>query len=67
MTVEMEASALFTVAEYYKHKNIKIASLITISDSLADLERKPQVREQVIYESLYKIYDIAIASFNAIK
>ncbi len=66
MTVEMEASALFTVAEHHKNKNIKLASLITISDSLADLERKPQVREQVVYDSLYKIYDIAISSFNVI-
>lgn len=63
MTVEMEASALFTVA---KHWNVKIASLITISDSLADLERKPQVRDQVVYDSLEKIYAITLAVFKKI-
>lgn len=61
MTVEMEASALFTVA---KHWNVKMASLITISDSLADLERKPQVRDQVVYDSLEKIYAITLAVFK---
>ena len=38
-TVEMEASALFSVAQY---RNVQVGCILTISDSLADLKWQPQ-------------------------
>ena len=38
-TVEMEASALFAVAQY---RNVELGAIFTISDSLAELQWKPK-------------------------
>ena len=39
LTVEMEAAALFAVAEY---RNVQLGAILTVSDTLADLTWNPQ-------------------------
>lgn len=54
-TVEMEASALFAVAQY---RNIELGAIFTISDSLAELEWKPKFhlkKTKIGLEILYKV------------
>ena len=54
-TVEMEASALFAVAQY---RNVEIGAIFTASDSLAELKWKPSFhfkKTKVSLEILYKI------------
>lgn len=57
MTVEMEASALFSVAEY---RNVTISALFTISDSLADLKWNPQFHSTQTSAGLELLYNIAL-------
>ncbi|MEM0372583.1 MAG: nucleoside phosphorylase [archaeon] len=56
LTVEMEASALFAVASVRK---VEIASMFTVSDSLADLEWKPEFHSNDFKKSVVKIYEVA--------
>ncbi|HVY01740.1 MAG TPA: nucleoside phosphorylase [Candidatus Nanoarchaeia archaeon] len=58
-TVEMEASALFAVAEYRK---VELGAIFTISDSLADLEWKPSFHHNKTQEGLETIYKVAVDS-----
>lgn len=60
LTVEMEASALFAVAEY---RNVPIASAFTISDSLADLKWQPEFHSSKTKLGLEQLYRAAIAAF----
>jgi uridine phosphorylase len=53
LSVEMEASALFTVAEY---RGVDLSCIFMVSDSLADLKWNPQFHNKKIKaEELFKI------------
>lgn len=64
LCVEMEASALFAVAEFH---TINIASIFVISDSLADLTWKPHFFSEKITKSLIKTIDYAIKFSDCIR
>lgn len=49
LSVEMEISALFTLAKFYE---VDISSLFTISDSLANLEWSPGFFSEIVMKSL---------------
>lgn len=55
-TVEMEAAALFAVAEYRK---ISLGAIFAISDSLAELEWKPKFQSKKTSKGLEVLYKIA--------
>lgn len=56
-TVEMEASALFSVAQY---RNVEMGVILTISDSLAELEWKPKFHSKKTEKGLEIIYRVAL-------
>ncbi|RMG83400.1 MAG: purine phosphorylase [Bacteroidetes bacterium] len=56
-TVEMEASALFAVAQY---RNVELGALFTISDSLAELEWKPKFHLKKTKKGLEILYKVAV-------
>lgn len=56
-TVEMEASALFAVAQY---RNVELGAIFTISDSLAELEWKPKFHLKKTKAGLKVLYQIAV-------
>lgn len=56
-TVEMEASALFSVAQY---RNIELGAIFTISDSLAELEWKPKFHLKKTKTGLEILYKVAV-------
>ncbi len=56
-TVEMEASALFAVAQY---RNVELGAIFTISDSLAELQWKPKFHFKKIKMGLEVLYKVAI-------
>ena len=56
-TVEMEASALFAVAEY---RNVHLASIFTVSDSLAELEWRPEFHRETTKKSLETLFEVAV-------
>ena len=58
-TVEMEASALFAVAQYRK---VELSALFTISDSLADMQWKPKFHLKKTDKGLETIYKVALTS-----
>lgn len=62
LTVEMEAAALFAVAAY---RGVEMGSLLTISDSLADLTWDPQFRSDTTREGLETLYRVALKSLLA--
>ena len=53
MTVEMEAAALFAVAQY---RGVDMAAAFVISDSLAELVWNPQFEVEVVENSLVHLY-----------
>jgi uridine phosphorylase len=53
MTVEMEAAALFAVAQY---RGVDVAAAFVISDSLAELEWNPQFDAEVVGNNLVQLY-----------
>jgi len=55
--VEMEASALFAVAQY---RNVELGAILTISDSLAELEWKPKFHVKKTKRGLEILYKVAI-------
>jgi len=57
LTVDMEASALFSVAKY---RNVDIGSIFTISDSLAELVWTPHFQSKKTKEGLETLYKIAV-------
>ena len=57
LTVEMEASALFAVAEY---RNAAMGAILTISDSLADLVWKPEFHSEETKNGLEMLYKVAL-------
>ena len=56
-TVEMEASALFAVAQY---RNVELGAIFTISDSLAELEWKPKFHLKKTKKGLEILYKVAV-------
>ena len=60
VTVDMEASALFAVAQY---RGVEIAALFTVSDSLADLKWHPDFNNPKTLEGLETIYKAALQAF----
>jgi len=57
LTVEMEASALFTVAQY---REVELGAIFTISDSLAELKWLPKFHAKRVDKGLEKIYQTAL-------
>lgn len=57
-TVEMEASALFAIAEYRK---VELGAMFTISDSLAELEWKPKFHLKKTVKGLEVLYKSALS------
>jgi uridine phosphorylase len=57
LTVEMEAAALFAVAE---HRQVALASAFTISDSLAELQWAPHFSSDLTRSGLEKLYQVAL-------
>lgn len=58
LTVEMEASALFAVAEV---RQVELAAAFVISDSLADLVWNPQFDTGEVRQGLIRLYEVARA------
>ncbi len=56
-TVEMESSALFTVAQV---RNVKIASAFVVSDVLSDEKWDPQFNAKHVTQKLYQLFDVAL-------
>ena len=57
-TVEMEASALFAIAKY---RHAELGAMFTISDSLAELEWKPEFHSKQTSEGLEILYKAALS------
>ena len=60
--MEMEAAALFAVAEV---RGLQVASAFTISDSLADLVWNPQFHGPEVEAGLIALYDAALSALLA--
>ena len=56
-TVEMEASALFAVAQY---RNAKMGAIFTVSDSLAELQWSPKFHFKKTKGGLETLYKVAL-------
>ncbi|MBI1968679.1 hypothetical protein HYS49_02105, partial [Candidatus Woesearchaeota archaeon] len=56
-TVEMESSALFTVAQIRK---VKIASAFVVSDVLGEDKWDPQFDAKHVNRKLYQLFDVAL-------
>ncbi len=61
LVVEMEASALFTIAKF---RGVKIASCFSVSDTLAELEWRPEFHSDTTQEGLEKLF---AAAFDTLK
>lgn len=59
LTVEMEASALFAVAEV---RGVDIASAFVVSDSLAELTWQPRFHAPETEEAFHRLADVAYAT-----
>ncbi|MGH2560473.1 MAG: nucleoside phosphorylase [Thermomicrobiales bacterium] len=57
LTVEMEAAALFAVAQY---RGVDLAAAFTISDSLADLVWEPRFGAPQTHDGLERLYQAAV-------
>lgn len=64
LTVEMEASALFAVADY---RDVNISVLFTISDSLADLKWEPKWHSPEVKYSYEKLFKASVETINKIE
>jgi uridine phosphorylase len=62
LCVEMEAAALFAVAEV---RGLRMASAFVISDSLADLVWNPRFHEPEVETGLVTLYQAALAALEA--
>ncbi|HEX3722556.1 MAG TPA: hypothetical protein VHV31_07180 [Nitrolancea sp.] len=59
LTVEMEAAALFAVAEY---RSVDVAAGFVISDSLAELAWNPQFDADAVRSGLDRLYEASRAT-----
>ncbi|MDP3699245.1 MAG: nucleoside phosphorylase [Nanoarchaeota archaeon] len=57
LTVEMEASALFAVAQY---RGVELGAIFTISDSLAELKWVPKFHAKKVDKGLETLYQVAL-------
>jgi uridine phosphorylase len=57
LTVEMETSALFALGN---HRNIEVSAIFTISDSLADLEWRPEFHSDKTLKGLETIFEVSL-------
>jgi uridine phosphorylase len=64
LTVEMEAAALFAAGKYRK---AQVASLFSVSDSLAELTWKPKFHLRRNQAGLEKIYRVAVEALGAVQ
>jgi uridine phosphorylase len=62
LCVEMEAAALFAVAEV---RGLQVSSAFAISDSLADLVWNPQFHGQPVQAGLITLYEAAVSALQA--
>ena len=62
LCVEMEAAALFAVAEV---RGLQVSSAFTISDSLADLAWDPQFHGPQVRAGLITLYEAAVSALEA--
>jgi uridine phosphorylase len=62
LTVEMEAAALFAVAQY---RRLQIGAIFTISDSLAELEWKPQFHSKKTHKGLETLWKVATEALSS--
>ena len=62
LTVEMEAAALFAVAAF---RSVSMGILLTISDSLADIEWKPEFHHTDTQKGLETLYQVAVEALQA--
>jgi uridine phosphorylase len=63
LCVEMEAAALFAVAEV---RDLRLASAFVISDSLAELVWNPRLRDPAVQAGLIDLYQAAVAALLAV-
>lgn len=63
LTVEMEAAALFAVG---KHRKAEVASLFSISDSLAELPWTPKFHLRRNQAGLERIYRVAVEALQSV-
>ena len=63
LCVEMEAAALFAVAEV---RQLRVSSAFAISDSLADLVWNPQFHGPPVQAGLITLYNAAVSALQAI-
>jgi uridine phosphorylase len=63
LCVEMEAAALFAVAEV---RGLRLASAFVISDSLADLVWSPRFHDPAVRAGLIGVYQAAVAALMAV-
>ena len=61
--MEMEAAALFAVAEV---RGLRVSSAFTISDSLADLAWNPQCHGAEVRAGLITLYEAAVRALQAV-
>lgn len=57
LTVEMEASAMFAVAKY---RNVELGAIFTVSDSLAEMQWKPQFHTKKLSDKKPALFKAAI-------
>ena len=62
LCVEMEAAALFAVAQV---RGLPLASAFVISDSLADLVWSPRFRDPAVQEGLVRLFQAAVTALLA--
>ncbi len=62
LCVEMEAAALFAVAEV---RGLRLTSALVISDSLADLVWSPRFHDPAVRDGLIGLYQAAVAVLTA--
>jgi uridine phosphorylase len=63
LCVEMEAAALFAVAEV---RGLRLASAFVISDSLADLVWSPRFHDPAVQAGLSGLYLAAVTALTAV-
>jgi uridine phosphorylase len=57
LTVEMEASAMFAVAKY---RNVELGAIFTVSDSLAEMQWKPQFHSKKLISKEKIMFQAAV-------
>ncbi len=62
LTVDMEASAIFSVAAY---RGVEVGAMFTISDSLASLKWEPNFHSHPTKNGLETLYRVAVRSLSA--